>query len=175
MPVWIVVSLFWAFESVSVTIVVLTGCDCSNVIVDSSISNEQTFISFSCFAGLVEVIMFVHSVFLDGGVLDHDIKGVCIISDGGGSVTVTNITCAHELQDDFAFVIFLTARVLVGPFDGQLTSLVEVHWWSPTVTSCCIVLGIKKSILIVCICRLFVETIVASSWIVHVHITKCNS
>lgn len=51
-PVWVIVSLFGAFESISVSVVVLSGV-LSSLSIEISISNVKSLVSFSGSAVLV--------------------------------------------------------------------------------------------------------------------------
>jgi len=137
-PVWVIVSFFWAFKTISVTVVVLSGVDGSSSGIGqstfrSSVSNVQSHISISDGAVSVELEWFVHSVeevisLSSGGtsnIVGNGVGGLSI-SNSGGWVSVS--TGAHILNNHIAnqFRIRSTS-VLSSPFNGKERLFVEGH------------------------------------------------
>jgi hypothetical protein len=133
----------------------------------SSVSDEQSHISFSGFAVLVEVIWFVHSVQqVTIGILGN--WSVSIVSDGisGSSISYSDVRIgirisAHVLNNEVANQLWVSSTtVLIGPFNGEQRLFIESHIGSPAISSLSIVLGVEQSVGIVSIGVGFVQTIV---------------
>jgi hypothetical protein len=65
--------------------------------------------------------------------------------------------------------------VLVRPFDCELGTFVEAHRGSVAVSSFCVILGVEQAIRVVSVGVRFVETIVATSWVLHVQVGESAS
>jgi len=158
-PIWIVISLFGAFISVSVSVVVLSSVD-GGVSVESSntlsVSNKETLVSFSGVAGVKVDSVLVHSILKHTiGVQSGRSSSGIWNSVGGSTVTNSNgriiiRVAAHVLDDKVApdFGINSTT-VLVSPFNLQKGTLIERHGGAIAVTSLGVILGVVQSIGIV--------------------------
>jgi hypothetical protein len=124
-PVGIVIPLFSAFESVSISVVVLTGVS-SVVSVQVLVCQEQSSVAISGFAFLVIGVTFVHSVFVSSSI-SKSVVSVSIVGDGigGTSISVSDgnfrvvSVCAHVLNHKVATVSSVSTTVLSGPFYGH--------------------------------------------------------
>lgn len=129
MPVGIVVPFFGAFESVSISVVVLSSKDGgSSALVKISfllsISNEKSKVSLSGVASLVvgERLMLAESVFRSSLLLNRGEVGI----DSGGLRTVSDVlfsivfvgSSTHVLDDQIAIHSRVSATMLVGPFES---------------------------------------------------------
>jgi hypothetical protein len=154
MPVRIIVTLFSAFKSVSISIVVLSSEDggSSSLVKSSfffSVGNPKSHISLSGLASKVIVSVFVHSisVFVVSVLLSNSFSSV------GNSVSgssVSNIIfrlgirrSTHVLQDYIAIQSRGSTTVLASPFDGQERAFIKIHCGSEAITSLGIILGIE--------------------------------
>jgi hypothetical protein len=184
-PIWIIISLFGAFITVSVGIVVLSGVGGRGLIWGKSsncgsVSDVETHVPVSGLAVLVRLVRFVHSV-QESSVSSGVGWSSGIIGDGVGCLTISDGDVwavrgagAHVLEDHVAIELWVgTTSVLLSPLDGKLRSFVEGHRRSPAVSSLCVVLGIEESVGVVSVGVGLIQTIVASSWILHVEI--CSS
>lgn len=130
-PVWVIVSLFGAFETISVSIVVLAGKARSSSASSQtsfffSVSNVETHVSLSGGASLVPGKRLVHakgkfSIFIGlGGTSFSGRDGV-----GGGSITDSlkrrsSLGSASVLQNNVAIQLGVeTTTVLVGPLNVE--------------------------------------------------------
>jgi hypothetical protein len=128
-PIGIVISLLGAFESVSVSIVVLSGVDGSvsiQVALLLSISNKQSLVSLSGIAGIIIDSVLVHSISEKSSGISGSNSGFTVVNSiSGGSVTNSIVRRVvsigtHVLDDQIAIDFgVLSAAVLNGPFDGQ--------------------------------------------------------
>jgi len=184
-PIWVVISLFRAFITVSVSIVVLSGESgrSSSVIQSSfrlSISNEKTLVSVSGLAGLVPFIRLVHSIEVIVSV--HSSRSISIIRDsvGGGSISnlvegISVLILAHVLNDDVAVHSWVSSTsVLSCPFDGKTRFSIVSQCRSPAITSFSVVLGVKQTVSVVSVCVGFTTSVVGASWIVQIGISYHN-
>jgi hypothetical protein len=182
-PIGIVISLFGAFVSVSVSVVVLTGEDGSGfssiqVSLLLTISNEETHVTVSVLAVLVVLVRFVHSIEQISISIDLG-RRVGIIVDGIGSGTISNEghgvsvrRRAHVLEDEVAnHSGVVTTSVLVGPFDSQERSFVEGHRGTNAITSLSVVLGVEQSVSIVSVGVSLVQSVIGTTRAVHVKVT----
>ncbi len=160
MPIGPIISLFGAFESVSVSVVVLTGVNGSlSVEVSSanSVSNEQSLVSITFLAILIVSIALVHSVFVSSSIGIELVEGSNVIFDGVGGFSISDLdslvffysTAAHVLDDDVTVQLGVSASMLIGPFDAEQRFFVEGHGGSLAISSFGIVLGIHQSVGIV--------------------------
>jgi hypothetical protein len=185
MPVGIVVSLFGAFESMSVSIVVLSSENgSSSTLVEvsflSSIGNEETKVSFSGIASLVvgQSLMLTESVLVSSGCSDRLGGGI----DSGGGSSVSDVVLSigglvgstHILDHQVAEQSRVAATMLVRPFDSEERTLIKRHFGTLAVTSLGVVLRVEQSIGIVSIGIVFSQPIVGSSNVLHVKITKAG-
>jgi len=184
-PIWIIISLFGAFISVSVTIVVLSGINGGNDVGSKSsnscsVSDVETLVPVSGLAVLVRLVRLVHSEQIS--IISSQSGWTCwVIVDGVGCLTISNDNVgriggsgAHVLEDHVAIKLGVsTTSVLLSPLDGELRSFVESHRRSVAESSFCVVLGVEESVCVISVGVGFIQTIVRSSWILH--ITICSS
>jgi len=179
-PVRIVVSLLSAFVSVSVGIVVLSGVG-GSVSSQVSIIDPETLVSVSGGTSLVVSVVLVHSVgqFSVGGsggsssVVGNGVSGNSISNQIDGiSIRVG----ADVLENDVANQLLVdSATVLSSPLNGQERTLIERHGGSVAESSLSIVLGVEQSVGVVSISVGFIQSIIATSRVLHVHIGIGNS
>jgi hypothetical protein len=185
MPVRIVVSLLSALQSVSISIVVLSGEDgSSSALVEISfllsISNEKSEVSVSGSAGLVMSERLVHSesVLIASGGSDRGFGGVDSVSGGSVSDVIISIGglvgSTHVLDNQVAVHSRITATVLVGPFDGEERTFVKIHFRTLAVTTLGVVLRVKQSVGIISIGIVFSQPIVGTSEALHVKIAEAT-
>jgi len=182
-PIRIIISLFGAFKSVSVSIVVLSGVDCSVSVQVSlllSVSNEESLVSLSCLASSVVVSVLVHSVSQKSSSVLCSGNSIISVGDGISCNSVTNSllgNCissrAHVLDDNVAVqLVVLSTAVLNSPFNGQQRTFVVRHGWTIAVASLSVVLGVEQTIGIISVLVCFVQTVIRTSGIVHVAVSK---
>jgi len=180
-PIWVVVSLFWAFETMFVSIVVLSGEEgrSSSIIKSTfllSVGDEETHVSVSGLAFLIVVIGLMHTVEeLFISILSVKSSwvvwnGICgsTVSDSLG-VGVSRST-AHVLDNHIALHSWILATMLNGPLNSKLRAFIESHSRSITVASLSVILRIKESVSIVSVCVCLVKTVIATSRILHIAI-----
>jgi len=186
-PIGIIISFLSAFETVSVSVVVLSGEDGrtssrSKSSFFFSVGDEETHVSVSGFAILVVLVSLVHSEghFSVGFFLERSIwvigdgVGGRTISDQGHSVVVGRT--AHVLNDDVAdHFRIATTTVLDSPFDHEEGFLVEIHSRTNAISSLSVILGVEQSVSIVSVGVGFIKTIVRTSWVVQVEISAGKS
>jgi hypothetical protein len=182
-PVGIVVSLFGAFESVSIAIVVLSSEDGSSsasveVSFGSSIRDEESHVSLSGVASLVvsQTLMLAEGVIvsglgLDGGKIGIDSIGGRTVSDVVLSI-VGLVGATHVLDDKVAVQSGVSATVLVGPFDREERAFIKIHFGSLAVTSLGVVLGVEQSVGIVSIRVVFSKSIIGTAHMLHIQIAE---
>jgi len=128
-PIRIIISLLGAFETVSISVVILSGIHSSVSVQVSlllSIGNKETLISLSGLASIVKDLVFVHSKSEKSvGISGSDSSIRIGDSVGGGSIS-NSISCwgifigAHVLNNQVAVNFgVLSATVLDSPLDGQ--------------------------------------------------------
>jgi len=167
-PVGIVISLFSAFESESVSVVVLSGVS-GIVSVKISVGNPESSVSESGLAILVIRVTLVHSVDVSSGGSDlHEFNGIVGDGIGGRSISVSEgncgvgDVCAHVLNDKVASVSSVSATVLSSPFDLEEGFFVEVFLSSffgiDTVSSLGVILGVHETICVVSVVSIFVQS-----------------
>src|SRR3990167_54889 len=180
MPVRIIISFFWAFKSILVTIVILTSITSRVSSVHVLISSEKTSISFASFAVLVVLEVFVHTKleyslsFTSNWVssLYSFIVLVSIIRNSISDSTITNFVSTHVLKNNITMYFRIVTCVLISPFNHQLRTNVKIERWTPTVTSFVVVLSITKSVVIVYVLIGFVQSVVRAAGIMHVDIPR---
>jgi len=149
-PIGIIISLFGALISVSVSVVVLSGVyggvsvQTSNLL---SVGNEETLVSVSGSTSIVVHSVLVHSVSeLSSGVgsrnsgisIGDSVRGGSISHSVSGGIILVG---AHVLNNHVAINLgVLSATVLDGPFNRQQRRLIEAHCWSVAISSLCVVL-----------------------------------
>jgi len=183
-PVGIIISLFGAFITISVSIVVLSGEDSSSsssikVALLFSVGNKETHVSFSVLAVLVVLVRLVHSVEqVSVGIKSSGRSGVIVNGIGGGTISNSDHRIiigvgANVLDNHVAIHLGVsTATVLSGPFNSQLRALVVGHSGTNAVTSLGVVLGVEQSVTIVSVGIGFIQSVIGASWSVHVAITS---
>jgi hypothetical protein len=187
-PVWVVISFFRAFVTVSVTVVVLSGEDGgSSVLVKVSflftIGYPESVVSFSGLAVLVIVVVLVHSkskVVVGIGVSLS--WSLWIIRDGVGRRTVSDEQSvgsvglgAHVLNNHVAIQFGVAATVLRSPFDHEERTFVEAHGRSVAISSLGVILRVEKTICIVSVVVCFVQSVIRTSRVLHVQIGESAS
>ena len=217
MPVWVVISLFWAFETVSVSIVVLSGSSSITslweIVVDDSVSSKESLVSVSGSATSVVFNVLMDTIFKaksgeivnasriissfvnkgglsnmsSGNVGSKTSSGTGVITviewDGVGGRTIsddlfarkrsTSIisgSTAHVLQNNITVQLRVTTAVLGSPLNGKLRAFIKGQRRADTVTSSSIVLGIEKSVGVVSVSVVFVESVIGTSRVLHVAI-----
>lgn len=185
MPIGIVISLFGTLESVSVSVVVLSGEDggsSSSVEVAFllSVSNEETKVSGSSLASLVELQRLVHSesvivssLLLNRGKIGLDSIGGASVSDVSRGI-VSVVSSAHVLDNEVAVHSGISTTVLVGPLNGEERTFIKIHFRSLAVTTLSVVLGVEQSIGIVPVGVVLPEAIVGTSRVLHVQVTHAS-
>jgi hypothetical protein len=150
-PIGIIISLFGALESVSVSVVVLSGVHSGISVQVSlllSIGNPKTLVSLSGIASIVVNSVLVHSVSeKSSSVLSGRNSSISIgngiggnsVSDSLGGISIGG--GAHVLEDDVAVQLgVLSTTVLNSPFNGQQRAFVIRHGGSIAVASLSVVL-----------------------------------
>jgi len=174
-PVGVIISLFGTFVSVSVGVVVLSSVS-GSVSSQVSIVDPQSLVSLSSSASLVVGVGFVHSV---GQLSVGNIDGsVGVVSDGVSGDSVSEKSnglgirvAAHVLENNVANQLLIDSTTVLGsPLDGQERTFIEGHGGSIAESSLSVVLRIEQSVGIVSISVGFVESIIASSRVLQVHI-----
>lgn len=171
MPIWIVVSFFGAFISMSVSVIVLSGVDSgSSSLVQSSlvfsVGNVESHVSVSGLAVSVVSPVFVHSVEQSSGSLSNGSVGIVGDGVGGFSISyevnwVSISSRAHVLNDEVANQLWVfSTSVLSGPFNSEQRFFIEGHFGSPAITSLSIVLRVEQSVGIVSVGVGFIQTVV---------------
>lgn len=185
-PVWVIVSFFGAFKTISVSVVVLSGVDSSSSsLVQSSFSfsvcNVQSHVSISDGTVSVELERLVHSI---GKVISSGSSSSSnVVGDGISGNSISNSlgwvsvgTGAHVLDNQVANQLWVSsASVLSSPFNGEERLFVEGHGRSPAVSSLSVVLGVKQSLCIVSVGVGLVKSVVRTSWALQVEIAGSES
>jgi hypothetical protein len=149
----------------------------SGVSSEVSIIDPETLVSLSSRTGLVEGVWFVHSVEQvsigilsnsSGSVIGDGIGGSSI-SDQEGGISVRGR--AHVLEEDVTdqFRVDSTS-MLSSPLNGEERTFIERHSRSVTESSLRVVLRVEESIGVISVGVGFVQPIVTSSRILHIHI-----
>jgi hypothetical protein len=179
-PVGIVVSLFGTFGSVSVSVVVLSSVG-GSISSQVSVIDPESLVSLSGGTSLVVNVVLVHSI----GQLSVGESGgsSSVVGDGVGGNSISNQidgisigVGADVLENDVANQLLVNSTtVLSSPLNRQEGSFVEGHGGSVAESSLCVVLGIEQSISVVSISVGLVQSIIATSRVLHVHIGIGNS
>jgi hypothetical protein len=177
-PVGVVISLFGAFISVSVSIVVLSGGD-GGIVVQISIIDPQSLVSVSGLASNVELSGLVHSklgftVSIEGG------RSIGIIGNSIGGGTISNqflkrsiLGRAHVLENHVAVqFLVLSASMLSSPFNREKRTFVVIHGRTPAKPAFGVVLGIHKSVGVVSVSIRLIESSVRPTRVLHVQIAE---
>jgi len=179
-PVGIVISLFGTFVSVSVSVVVLSSVG-GSISSQVSIIDPESLVSLSGGTSLVVSVVLVHSI----GQLSVGGSGgsSSVVGDGVGGNSISNQidgisirVGADVLENDVANQLLVNSTtVLSSPLNRQKGSFVEGHGGSVAESSLSVVLGIEQSVGVVSISVGLVQSIIATSRVLHVHIGIGNS
>jgi hypothetical protein len=179
-PVWVIISLFGTLITESLSIVVLSGESCVST-VQISVVNPESQISASGGASLVVGIVLVHSIgqfsSSEGngtiGVVGDGIGGNSI-SDQKGGIRVG--VGANILENNIAYQFSVNSTtMLCSPLNGEVRALIKAHGRSVAVATLSIILRVIQTIGIISVGIGFIETVIASPGVLHIHISIGDS
>lgn len=177
-PVRVVVSFFGAFETTSITVVVLSSAS-RIALVEVSIIDPQSTISSSGSTSLVIFEVLVKGIKeVSIAVYSNGTSFVSSDTIGRGSVTNTNIwfcvrETTHVLDDEVAHQFAIrAATMLVRPFHLEKRTFIVGHSGSQTVATFGIVLRIPRSVVVLVIHIRLVVSVIRTTRIVHVKVTS---
>jgi hypothetical protein len=189
-PVGVIVTFLRTLVTTAGTVGVLAGVNGTSVLnasngvgtvssatLDVLVSGVEAEVALGHGAQLVIVVRLMTSVLLISvAIVVRAI--VVVVRDGVGGGTIAKTSIAHVLPDDVAIVVGLaslggdTARMLVGPLQGDDRSLVELLTsdGSNVGSTTVVVLGIEQTISVGTITVGFIQSVVGATNVAHVDI-----
>lgn len=173
-PVRVVVTLLIALKTGLAATVVLAGSTSTGTVVDVLGSGEETLVTLTSAAALVEVNRLMVADISVLVVIDGDLIGAGVSTSGTGRIlagAILELRRAGVLPDHITAGLAVgTARVLVGPLQLEDGATIVVDGGGDSIATSGVVLGVEQPVGSLTIVVLLVTAVVGATGRVHVHI-----